>query len=394
MLALVFGRHLLYVLLVALVSAAALGIVWQGLRGRSDRPWAYAAWMASTTATLFLTLWFKTVSTGAVSCTVSKDLWEAFGTTQGWMNVALFVPIGFFGVRAARRPMPPLLLSVLLACGIETIQAVFPVIGRYCDTSDLITNAAGAAAGVGSGVLSLRLAGSQLSPWPTRRRWFPVATGAGFTAVACLMTTAVDLRVVDHAEPSRQASAAQQTVIGQAVHKALGDDFKIVRVMDSTPCGLDGVDEQVWADLKPTGTASMSWPHPDRFQINVSVASRTEGMPAGYPIPGSARSVHDAASAARAAGRYVAAHYPTADAKRPVVDRADAGAGGTWTVTYPYRGDRMLAVTSLKVTVNAAGQLLEVDLSAVTGSGSDPKERSENRGRAESSGPLACLSGG
>ncbi|MGW9029629.1 VanZ family protein [Streptomyces sp. NPDC055722] len=373
MLALVFGRHLLYVLLVALVSAAVLGVVWQGLCGRSDRPWAYAAWVASTTAAVFLTLWFKTVSTGAVRCTVSKDVWEAFGTAQGLMNVALFVPIGFFGVRAARRPMPPLLLSVLLACGIETLQAVFPVIGRYCDTSDLITNVAGAAAGVGIGVLSLRLAGSRLSPWPTRRRWFPVAIGAGFTAVACLMTTAVDLRVVDHAEPSRQASAAQRTVIGQAVREALGDDFKIVRVMDSTPCGLDGVDEQVWAELKPTGMASMSWPHPDRFQIDVSMGPWTEGTAVGYPIRGSARSVHDVASAARAAGRYVAAHYPTADAKRPVVDRADAGAGGMWTVTYPYRDDRMPAMTSLKVTVNAAGHLLDVDLSAVTGSGSSER---------------------
>ncbi|MER5604259.1 VanZ family protein [Streptomyces sp. NPDC002265] len=376
MLALVFGRHLLYVLLVALVSAAVLGVVRQGLRGRSDRSWAYAAWAASTTAALFLTLWFRPVGTGAVRCTVSKDVWEAFGTAQGWMNVALFVPIGFFGVRAARRPMPPLLLSVLLACGIETIQAVFPVIGRYCDTGDLITNVAGAAAGVGIGVLSLRLAGSRLSPWPRRRRRFPVAIGAGFTAVVCLMTTAVDLRVVDHAEPSRPASAAQRTVIGQAVRKALGDDFRIVRVMDSTPCGLDGVDEEVWAELKPSGTASMSWPHPDRFQIDVSMGSRTEGTAVGYPIRGSARSVHDVASAERAAGRYVAAHYPVADAKRPVVDRADAGAGGMWTVTYPYRDERMPAMTSLKVTVNAAGDLLDVDLSAITGSGSSERSGS------------------
>lgn len=284
--ALVFGGHLLYVVLVALASASVLGVVVLVLHGRSDRSWAYAAWAASTTAILFLTLWLRPVGTGAVRCTVSKDVWESFGTAQGWMNVALFVPIGCFGVRAARRPMPPLLLSTLLACGIETVQAVLPVIGRYCDTSDLITNVTGAAAGVGIGVLSLRLAGSRQSPWPTRRRWFRVATGAGFAAVACLMTTAVDVRVVDHAEPSREASAEQRRVIGQAVRKALGDDFRIVRVMDNTPCGLDGVNEEVWADLKPSGIASMNWPDPDRMEINVSMGPRAEGAAAGYALPG------------------------------------------------------------------------------------------------------------
>jgi hypothetical protein len=255
---LVFGGHLSYVLFVAVVSASVLGVVAFVLRRRSDRPWVYAAWAATTTAALFLTLWVRPVGTRVVMCTVSKDVWEPFGTAQGWMNVALFLPIGFFGVRAARRPMPPLLLSVLLACGIETIQAVLPVIGRYCDTRDLTTNVAGGAVGVGLGVLSLRVAGSRLSPWPTRRRWLPVATRAGFAAVACLLTTAVDVRVVDHAEPNRQASAEQRAAIGREVRQALGGDFKVVRVLDNTPCGVDGVNESVWADLEPSGTVSMT----------------------------------------------------------------------------------------------------------------------------------------
>ncbi|MEV6990629.1 VanZ family protein [Streptomyces sp. NPDC093228] len=369
MFALVFGGHLVYVLLVALVSASVLGVVTLLLRDRTDRPWAYGAWAAMTTATLFLTLWLRPVGTGAVRCTISKDLWEPFGTVQGWMNVALFVPIGFFGVRAARRPMPPLLLSVLLACGIETAQACLPVIGRYCDTSDLVTNVAGGAVGVGLGVLSLRLAGSPLSPWPTRSRWLPVATGAGFAAVACVMATVVDVRVVDHAEPSREASAEQRTVIGEVVRTALGDDFRVVSVSDNTPCGVDGVNEEVWAELKPSGIASLSWPDRDRFQIDVSVGPEASDATAGYPIPGSAGSVHDEAAAEQAAGRYVAAHYPTADRKRPVVERADDGGDGTWTVTYPYHDDRMPSVTSLRATVDSAGRLRGVRLAAAADSG-------------------------
>ncbi|MFF3945993.1 VanZ family protein [Streptomyces sp. NPDC001902] len=364
---------MLYLLLVALVSAAVLGVVSVALRGRSDRPWTYAAWAATTTAALFLTLWLRPVGTGTVKCTVSKDVWESFGTTQGWMNVALFVPIGFFGVRAARRPVPPVLLSVLLACGIETVQACLPVIGRYCDTSDFTTNVAGAVVGAGLGVLSLRLAGTRVRPWPTRHRGLQAATGAGFLAVALVLTTVVDVRVVDHAEPSRQASAEQQAVIGQAVRKALGDDVRIVRVQDNTPCGIDGVNEEVWAELEPSGVAFMSWPDPDGFRVDVSTGPRTEAAAVGKPIPGSSWSVHDAAAAERSADRYVALHYPTADTKRPAVDRVDDGARGMWTVTYPYRDDSMRAVTSLQVTVNSAGRLLGVRLAATAGTGPDTK---------------------
>ncbi|MFE0626185.1 VanZ family protein [Streptomyces sp. NPDC058864] len=368
---------MLYLLLVALVSAAVLGVVATALRGRSDRPWTYGAWAATTTAALFLTLWLRPVGTGAVRCTVSKDVWESFGTTQGWMNVALFVPIGFLGVRAARRPLPPLLLSVLLACGIETVQACLPVIGRYCDTSDFVTNVTGAAAGAGAGLLSLRLAGSGLPPWPTRHRGFLAVTGAGFVAVACVLSTVVDVRVVDHAEPSRQASAEQQALIGQAVREALGDDVAIGRVSDNTPCGVDGVNEEVWAELEPTGIAFMSWPDKDRFVVDVSMGPRTEAAAVGKPIPGAAGHVRDAAAAGRTAGRYVAAHYPAADTKQPAVAHADDGTGGgTWTVTYPYRNDRMPAVTSLEVRVNSAGRLLGVRLAAPAGD--NPQKNSAN----------------
>jgi glycopeptide antibiotics resistance protein len=368
MFALVFGGHMLYLLFVTLVSAAVLGIVSAVLRGRSDRPWAYAGWAATTTAALFLTLWLRPTGTGGVRCTVSKDVLEAFGTTQGLMNVALFVPVGYFGVRAARRPLPPLLLSVLLASGIETVQACLPVIGRYCDTSDFVTNVVGAAVGTGLGLLSLRLAGSRPTPWPARHRGVLAVTGAGFLAVACVLASVVDLRVVDHAEPSRPASAQQRALIERAVRTALGDDVAITDVSDNTPCGVDGVNEEVWATLEPHGVAYVNWPDADRLTVDVSFGPPQAGPSAlGRPIPGAAGAVRDEADAKRTAGRYVSAHYPTADTKRPSVEPAD-GPGKTWSVTYPYRDGSLPAVTSLKVRVNSAGRLLGV---ALAGSADD-----------------------
>ncbi|MET7435782.1 MULTISPECIES: SDR family NAD(P)-dependent oxidoreductase [Streptomyces] len=91
---------MLYLLLVALVSVAVLGIVAFALRGRSDRPWTYGTWAATTTATVFLTFWMRPSGTGVVKCTVSRELLEPFGTTQGWMNVALFARAALPHLRA------------------------------------------------------------------------------------------------------------------------------------------------------------------------------------------------------------------------------------------------------------------------------------------------------
>ncbi|MEU0036474.1 VanZ family protein [Streptomyces sp. NPDC006333] len=292
------------------------------------------------------------------------------------MNVALFVPFGFFGIRAARRPLPPVLLSVLLAAGIETVQACLPSIGRYCDTSDFVTNATGALAGVGVGLLSLSLGASGLSPWPARHRGLLAAYGAGFAAVACVLSTVVDVRVVDHAEPSRPASAEQQAIITRAIREALGNDVGIGPITDNPPCGDDAVNEEVWAELQPRGVAFMRWPDPDGVYVDVAIGAGTRASAIGRRIPGASGPVRDKAAAERAAGLYAAAHYPNADRKRPSAERADDGMGGTWTVTYSYRDDRMPAVTSLAVKVNSAARLVGVGLTAPTAAGRAGKDTS------------------
>jgi hypothetical protein len=363
---LVFGRHVIYVLLVVLLSAAVFGGTGHLLRRRSDRPWAYAAWAASTTAALLLTLWVRTAATGAVMCVVNKDVWEPLGVAQGRMNIALFVPIGFFGLRAARRPVPPLLLSVLLSCGIESVQAVVPAIGRYCDTSDLVANVLGAVAGVGLGVLSVRLGGRRLPPWGPPRRRLPIAAGAGLTACACLLAATVEVRVVDHAEAARSASAEQRAAITDVVRRALGGDFRVTGVSDFTPCGVDGVNERAWAELEPDAGVEMTWPDRDLVTIDVRVRSTSLTQPpTGYPIPGATGPVNDPTAARRVAGRYVAARYPAeADATRPLVEEPEAESADMWTVAYPYRDPRMPAMKSLRVTLNRAGRLRGVRLSA------------------------------
>ncbi|KUL76574.1 MULTISPECIES: VanZ family protein [unclassified Streptomyces] len=365
MLDLVFGRHLMYVVLVVLVSAGVLVTAGVGLRRRLARPWEYAAWAASTTAALCLTLWAKTVATGSMMCIVGKDVLEPFGVAQGWMNLALFVPVGFFGLRAVRRPVLPLVSAALLSCGIETVQAVVPAIGRYCDTSDVVANGAGAIVGAGLGFVSVRLAGGRPLSRGVRRRRVPAAAGLGFAVIACVLAATVDLRVVDHAEPARAATAEQRAVITDIVDRALGGDVRITKVSDVTPCGLDGVNETVSAELEPGGAVLMPWP--DRSSVGIEVWERfaSGGAPAGRRIPGAAGPVHDASAARRTADRYVAARFPgSADGARSAVDREGQGSWTTWTVAYPLHDDRLPGMNALRVTVNGSGRLLSVHLSA------------------------------
>jgi VanZ family protein len=62
-------------------------------------------------------------------------------------NILLFVPIAFLLSIVRRRPVAAALLTVATSAVIETVQALVLVIGRACDTSDLITNSIGAILG-------------------------------------------------------------------------------------------------------------------------------------------------------------------------------------------------------------------------------------------------------
>ncbi|MGW0145649.1 VanZ family protein [Streptomyces sp. NPDC004822] len=386
MLDLVFGRHLMYVVLVILVSAGVLAIVGVALGRHSQRPWEHAAWAASTTAAVCLTLWVKTASTGSTMCVVNKDVIEPFGVAQGWMNLALFVPVGFFGLRAVRRPVPPVLLAVLLSCGIEGVQAVVPAIGRHCDTTDVVANSVGAIAGAGLGFLSVRLSGGRLSSRGERHLRVSAATCAGFAVIACVPAAGVEFRVVDHAEPARAASAEQRAAITDIVHRALGGDVRIVNVSDVTPCGLDGVNETVSAELEPGGAVLMPWP--DRSSVGIDVWEHVAagGVPSGRRIPGAVGPVHDAPAARRAADRYVAARFPgSADEERAAVDREGEGSRTTWTVAYPFHDPRLPAMNVLRVTVDGGGRLLSVHLSATP-----PGSRQGSRGEKTAAGRGLC----
>ncbi|MEU3600931.1 VanZ family protein [Streptomyces sp. NPDC006798] len=134
----------------AAVLAAVLATVavYAVARGRTGRPVARALATAAVAAVLMLTL--PPVGSAphtSVTCETSLDPVRRILFAEGWLNVALFVPVGLFGALAVRRPLAVVVSGTVLSALIETVQALLPRLGRGCDSGDLVMNTLGAALG-------------------------------------------------------------------------------------------------------------------------------------------------------------------------------------------------------------------------------------------------------
>ncbi|MFF2626703.1 VanZ family protein [Kitasatospora griseola] len=131
-------------------------------------------------------------SWGSATCSIGSGVWDTAVTQQGLMNLAMYVPVAFFGVLTLRRP-----LTVLAGCGVlsavtETCQTLLGT-GRSCDAADLVDNVLGALVGtvVAVGWLWLR----RHRPLSGRRDALHSlgTAGTGFAAVAVVVWLYVPL---------------------------------------------------------------------------------------------------------------------------------------------------------------------------------------------------------
>ncbi|TCL75391.1 MULTISPECIES: VanZ family protein [unclassified Curtobacterium] len=96
--------------------------------------------------TLALTLSPDGAPRSDVTCNVGLP-YLAPTAVESTANVLLFVPIAFLAGVRWRRPVRAAVGASAFSVLIEVVQAVVPVIGRACDTSDWITNTIGAVVG-------------------------------------------------------------------------------------------------------------------------------------------------------------------------------------------------------------------------------------------------------
>ncbi|MGY2081737.1 VanZ family protein [Modestobacter sp. SYSU DS0657] len=92
-----------------------------------------------------------------VRCTVQFSL-PTLGSVELLANLALFLPPAFVGTLLSRRPLLVLTVATVASALIEAVQAVVPVLGRACDTTDWTMNTAGAVCGVLLAVGTIALA--------------------------------------------------------------------------------------------------------------------------------------------------------------------------------------------------------------------------------------------
>jgi hypothetical protein len=82
----------------------------------------------------------------AIGCNVGLPYINSFAV-ESTANILLFVPVSFLATVLWRRPVLAVLSASVFSALIEAVQAFVVEIGRACDTSDWITNTAGAIIG-------------------------------------------------------------------------------------------------------------------------------------------------------------------------------------------------------------------------------------------------------
>ncbi|MEU6174991.1 VanZ family protein [Streptantibioticus parmotrematis] len=240
-----------------LVLAVLFGIAaWRLSRGRTPT-WATILFGISLAAELTATL-FPTGKHAAAShvCYYSYDFAAAFGDQQGLMNVAMYVPLGLFGVLALRKPLAVVAGCLLLSATTETLQALIPHIGRACDSQDFVTNSVGAIVGVGAAYLWI--SARQRFLIPTRREavWAVAPLAVGAVALAIVQRGVIQPQWED-TPLTDSHSSAQEALANRDAVALLGTHTKVVRVQDQA--ALAQVPELLLVTTE-TGSFSIEWP--------------------------------------------------------------------------------------------------------------------------------------
>ena len=87
---------------------------------------------------------------------------EALWGHDVWLNILLFVPLGF---AIALVPLPArrrlIVAGALFPIGIEALQLVAPALGRGCQSADVVDNVIGLGVGLALGWLAFRTLGAR-----------------------------------------------------------------------------------------------------------------------------------------------------------------------------------------------------------------------------------------
>ncbi|MER6455567.1 VanZ family protein [Streptomyces sp900105245] len=348
----VFGNDMWFLAELTVV-ATIVGLSAWAVTHRYQIPYSFW-WLPLTfslTGVIGVTLALRGGEAGRAECVINHEITEPLYTTQGLWNLAMFVPLGLFGVLALRRPLPLLAGVLVLPCLIEVTQALAPFVSGICDSADVEMNAGGGLLGVALGLVAVwgRVA------WKAWAKPTLIVTAALGVTGMVVCQTAITLNHVD-GSGVREAHGAERDAAERAIHQAFGNYYNIgnVRVRP----GIDG--SNGWISIQMAGAypAELMWP--GGRQLNVSFENSTAPSKASFPVPGAERP-RDARGAYLIAQAYMKAHYPWAETAswhetRSVGSKAEFG----WLTSWRFKEHGVVMPRSLDVQINRAGRVSQM----------------------------------
>ncbi|MBQ0829436.1 VanZ family protein [Streptomyces tagetis] len=285
-----------------------------------------------------------------VVCYIGPSLRGVLSTTQGQLNVLLFVPVCFFGVCAFRRPTAVLAGGLLLTAGVEMLQALLSI-GRSCSYSDLEANALGVVAGVlcGTAWLALR----RHRPLFT---WRDVWTGGRFLGVGGVVIGAIFWFGIPpvYGGPEFVAATSEQDAWARsAAAEVYGEQAEVVRVRQQEAIhGFPGKVEIV----TDKGNLTALWPQ-RKMESLFSVDYEDDE---GSLSSGQSRS---------AAEEFAARWYPDETKGSEVTFEPVAKGKAPYVLSYRRHVDGIMMPMRLDITVTSSGRIVGVATRLVA----DPK---------------------
>ncbi|MBH1933762.1 VanZ family protein [Streptomyces sp. AV19] len=355
MLSAIFDGQRDFIVGASIFSMVSFVVCFVVARRAGGRAWSWAAFGGAVAAEVSLTLLFTGGGGASGQCVINKDLAEPFATEQGVLNAALFVPIGLFGVLAARAVVPVLVGGVLLSAATELLQALVPGIGRDCDSSDLEMNSMGVVAGVVVAWTLILLVRRTIEPLSAGVR--ATSTGSAVALLAAGMAWYFGITpLVMEATSIQVAGSKEKRAAEEVIRQTFGDRYGVanVQVMPGT---YGGGDRLLIALEK--GSAELSWP--DREQLSVELEHSSTPSDASFPVPGVSVRPRDKGEALVVAETFARKTFPWGVAKSgvevyPVGEKAELG----WIASWRRRVNGVLMPMRLDVQVNRAGRISQI----------------------------------
>ncbi|MFJ8042625.1 VanZ family protein [Kitasatospora sp. NPDC096147] len=285
---------------------------------------------------------------GAAGCAVGGGAWTPAVGQQGLMNVALYVPLAFFGVLVLRRPLTVLAGGALLSALTETGQALLPT-GRSCDVADLADNVLGTVLGVALACgLQLLRRRTPVTRWRSDLPGAAVLGIGGLGAVLAVFWLTVPLHrdvpgFARMAEPNRQVETGQQTA-----DRLFGPGTLVRLSTIATDAGRSRMEVET-----DRGGFRLDWPSGRLLAMTAAGGEPAAGDAAGGDVAGAGALTED--QLLGVGGEFVAAWYP--EARLTAAEPTGPGGAGR---LLDYRRDGGPAPLRVVITVSGSGRILSV----------------------------------